>query len=125
MATIGKRAAVAVLDLPFINKRVKFSGFSAWLFWLFVHVYFLIGFRNRTVVLMDWAWAYFTSQRHARVFPDPHALEPNAMVVRVTPPSTPPVSVSAATPSATAPNQAVASAPGSNGATGGQAAPAQ
>jgi len=34
-------------------------------------------------VLMDWAWAYFTSQRHARVFPDPHALEPNAMLVRV------------------------------------------
>ncbi|MEY4427867.1 MAG: hypothetical protein RLZZ182_556, partial [Pseudomonadota bacterium] len=64
---------------------VKFSGFSAWLFWLFVHVYFLIGFRNRMVVFMDWAWAYFTSQRHARVFPDPHALEPNAMLVRVPP----------------------------------------
>ena len=50
--------------------RVKFSGLSAWLFWLFVHIYFLIGFRNRLVVFMDWAWAYFTSQRHARVFPD-------------------------------------------------------
>jgi NADH dehydrogenase len=83
LATIGKRAAVAMIDLPYVNKRVKFSGFSAWLFWLFVHVYFLIGFRNRMVVLMDWAWAYFTSQRHARVFPDPHALEPNAMLVRV------------------------------------------
>jgi NADH dehydrogenase len=83
LATIGKRAAVAMVDLPFVNKQIKFSGFSAWLFWLFVHVYFLIGFRNRTVVLMDWAWAYFTSQRHARVFPDPHALEPNAVLVRV------------------------------------------
>lgn len=95
LATIGKRAAVAMIDLPYLNKRVKFSGFPAWLFWLFVHVYFLIGFRNRTVVLMDWAWAYFTSQRHARVFPDPHALEPNAMLVRVAPPPVPPVSVGA------------------------------
>lgn len=101
MATIGKRAAVAMLDIPFINKQIKFSGFSAWLFWLFVHVYFLIGFRNRTVVMMDWAWAYFTSQRHARVFPDPHALEPNAMLVRVAPPPVPPVSVTAATPAVT------------------------
>ncbi len=83
LATIGKRAAVAMIDIPFTKKRVKFSGFSAWLFWLFVHVYFLIGFRNRLVVFMDWAWAYFTSQRHARVFPDPHALEPNAVIVRV------------------------------------------
>jgi NADH dehydrogenase len=101
MATIGKRAAVAMLDIPFTRKQIKFSGFPAWLFWLFVHVYFLIGFRNRTVVMMDWAWAYFTSQRHARVFPDPHALEPNAMLVRVPPPSVPPVSVTAATPVAT------------------------
>ncbi|MFT3856506.1 MAG: NAD(P)/FAD-dependent oxidoreductase [Aquabacterium sp.] len=100
LATIGKRAAVAMIDVPGINKRVKFSGFAAWLFWLFVHVYFLIGFRNRMVVLVDWAWAYFTSQRHARVFPDPHALEPNAMLVRVPPPPVPPVSVSAATPAA-------------------------
>lgn len=62
---------------------MRFSGFSAWLFWLFVHVYFLIGFRNRMVVMMDWAWAYFTSQRHARVFPDPHALEPHKVLVSV------------------------------------------
>lgn len=115
MATIGKRAAVAMLDLPFVNKQIKFSGFPAWLFWLFVHVYFLIGFRNRTVVMMDWAWAYFTSQRHARVFPDPHALEPNAMLVRVPAPPVPPVSVSAAT---TAPQ-----APAGTPATPGTAAP--
>ena len=110
LATIGKRAAVAMIDLPFTKKQVKFSGFSAWLFWLFVHVYFLIGFRNRMVVLMDWAWAYFTSQRHARVFPDPHALEPNAMLVRVPAPPVPPVSVSAATPATpNAPASAAAS----------------
>lgn len=86
MATIGKRAAVAMLDIPFTKKQIRFSGFAAWLFWLFVHVYFLIGFRNRTVVMMDWAWAYFTSQRHARVFPDPHALEPHTRIVRVNDP---------------------------------------
>jgi len=83
LATIGKRAAVAMIDLPFTKKQVRFSGFAAWLFWLFVHVYFLIGFRNRMVVMMDWAWAYFTSQRHARVFPDPHALEPHKVLVSV------------------------------------------
>ncbi|MES2088408.1 MAG: NAD(P)/FAD-dependent oxidoreductase [Pseudomonadota bacterium] len=92
MATIGKRAAIAVIDIPFTSRKVKFSGFSAWLFWLFVHIYFLIGFRNRTVVFMDWAWAYFTSQRHARVFPDPHALEPNAVVVHRDPPEQQPPS---------------------------------
>ncbi|OGA84746.1 MAG: pyridine nucleotide-disulfide oxidoreductase [Burkholderiales bacterium RIFCSPHIGHO2_01_FULL_63_240] len=81
LATIGKRAAVAMIDLPFTKKQLRFSGFAAWLFWLFVHVYFLIGFRNRMVVMMDWAWAYFTSQRHARVFPDPHALEPHKVLV--------------------------------------------
>lgn len=83
LATIGKRAAVAMIDLPFTKKQLRFSGFAAWLFWLFVHVYFLIGFRNRMVVMMDWAWAYFTSQRHARVFPDPHALEPHKVLVSV------------------------------------------
>jgi len=118
MATIGKRAAVAMLDIPFTKKQIKFSGFSAWLFWLFVHVYFLIGFRNRTVVMMDWAWAYFTSQRHARVFPDPHALEPNAMLVRVAPPPVPPVSVTAATP-------AVTPSAGTQGAPAAQPSPAR
>lgn len=103
LATIGRRAAVAVLDLPFTKKQVKFSGFAAWLFWLFVHVYFLIGFRNRIVVMWDWAWAYFTSQRHARVFPDPHALEPNAMLVRMPPPTTVATPASGTSTSATAP----------------------
>jgi NADH dehydrogenase len=48
----------------------KFSGYPAWLFWLFAHVYFLIGFRNRIVVLIDWASAYWSSQRYARVVTD-------------------------------------------------------
>jgi len=61
LATIGRSAAVADLG------AVRFSGFVAWLFWLFVHIYFLIGFRNRFIVMMDWATSYFSFQRHARV----------------------------------------------------------
>ena len=61
MATIGRHAAVAVIG------KVRLSGFGAWLFWLFLHIFFLIGFRNRLVVLIDWAWAYVTFQRYARV----------------------------------------------------------
>lgn len=116
LATIGKRAAVADVELPLMG-RVKFSGLSAWLFWLFVHIYFLIGFRNRLVVFMDWAWAYFTSQRHARVFPDPHALEPHAMVVRVTPP---PVgaSIGAAAPGSAAVHAALGAADSATAAPG-------
>lgn len=61
LATIGRKAAVAMVG------KIKFSGFSAWLFWLFVHIYFLIGFRNRLMVMSDWAWAYMTFQRSARI----------------------------------------------------------
>jgi NADH dehydrogenase len=65
LATIGRNSAVVDLETPF--GALRFSGKSAWLFWLFAHVYFLIGFRNRFVVLMDWASAYWSFQRHARV----------------------------------------------------------
>jgi len=65
LATIGRNSAVVDLGTPF--GPLRFSGKSAWLFWLFAHVYFLIGFRNRFVVLMDWASAYWSFQRHARV----------------------------------------------------------
>lgn len=61
LATIGRRAAV--VDL----RGFKFSGSSAWLFWLTTHVFFLIGFRNRLTVMLNWVWAYFTHQRHARI----------------------------------------------------------
>jgi NADH:ubiquinone reductase (H+-translocating) len=61
LATIGRKAAVAQVG------KFKFSGYPAWLFWLFVHVYFLIGFRNRLLVMSDWAWAYLTFKRSARV----------------------------------------------------------
>lgn len=61
LATIGRRAAV--VDL----RGFKFSGFLAWAFWLAAHVFFLIGFRNRLIVMLNWSWAYFTYQRHARI----------------------------------------------------------
>lgn len=65
LATIGRHSAVVDLGTPL--GPLRFSGYGAWLFWLFAHVYFLIGFRNRFVVLLDWAWAYWTHDRHARV----------------------------------------------------------
>jgi len=68
LATIGRNAAVVDLTTPF--GPLKFSGFPAWLFWLFAHIYFLIGFRNRFVVLLDWASAYWSKQRYARVVTD-------------------------------------------------------
>jgi NADH dehydrogenase len=61
LATIGRHSAVA--QLP----RVRFSGLLAWWFWLALHIYFLIGFRSRLIVLINWAWAYFTYARGARI----------------------------------------------------------
>jgi NADH:ubiquinone reductase (H+-translocating) len=61
LATIGRAQAIADLG------RLQISGIWAWLAWLFVHVFFLIGFRNRFVVIFEWAWAYFTYQRGARL----------------------------------------------------------
>ena len=61
LATIGRNAAVAVMG------RLKLSGFPAWLMWLVAHIYFLINFRNRIVVMIDWAWSYFTQERYARI----------------------------------------------------------
>ena len=66
LATIGRKSAVVDVPVPLVG-HLRFSGYFAWLFWLFVHVYFLIGFRNRFVVLMDWAWSYMTFNRTARV----------------------------------------------------------
>ena len=61
MATLGRRSAVAVLG------KLKLSGYLAWLSWLLVHIFFLIGFRNRFVVLFEWTRAYLTYQRSARL----------------------------------------------------------
>lgn len=61
LATIGRMAAIVHLG------RLKLSGLLAWWFWLAAHVFFLIGFRNRLVVLLNWAWAYWSYQRGARI----------------------------------------------------------
>jgi NADH dehydrogenase len=61
LATIGRAAAVADLG------RFRFSGYPAWLIWTFVHILWLIGFRNRFIVLFEWAWAYVTYQRAVRL----------------------------------------------------------
>jgi NADH:ubiquinone reductase (H+-translocating) len=61
LATIGRAAAVAQF------KKLHISGYFAWLAWLFVHIFFLIGFRNRLIVLIQWAWSYFTYERGARL----------------------------------------------------------
>ncbi|HEX2831554.1 MAG TPA: NAD(P)/FAD-dependent oxidoreductase [Thermoanaerobaculia bacterium] len=62
LATIGRAAAVADF-----GGRKKFGGFFAWMAWLVIHIFFLIGFRNRFLVITQWAWAYFTYQRGARL----------------------------------------------------------
>ena len=61
MATIGRRRAVAMLD------RMHMTGFLAWMAWLLVHIWYLIGFKNRVVVMITWAWSYFTYRRGARL----------------------------------------------------------
>ena len=65
LATIGRNAAVAVFG------KLQVSGYPAWLLWLLAHIFFLIGFRNRIVVMIDWAWSYWTFERHARIVADP------------------------------------------------------
>jgi NADH dehydrogenase len=65
MATIGRAAAVACVG------PLRLSGLVAWLAWLFVHILYLIGFRNRLLVLFEWAWAYVTWHRGARLITGP------------------------------------------------------
>jgi len=61
LATIGRHSAI--VQLP----NLRFSGLFAWWVWLAIHIYFLIGFRSRLIVLINWAWAYFTYARGARI----------------------------------------------------------
>ena len=70
LATIGRSRAIA--DLGWI----KFTGWFAWVFWLFVHIMYLVGFRNRIVVLIEWAYAYFTSQAGVRLITDVERYKP-------------------------------------------------
>jgi NADH dehydrogenase len=61
LATIGRAAAVADFG------KLQLSGFFAWMAWLFIHILFLIGFRNRVIVMIQWAWSYITYERGARL----------------------------------------------------------
>ena len=65
LATIGRRAAVVKFG------RLQLRGFVGWLFWSVVHIYFLIGLRNRFIVAFTWFWSYLTFQRGARLITDP------------------------------------------------------
>lgn len=74
LAVIGRGHAVADIG------RLHFGGFLAWLAWIFVHIFFLIGFRNRVLVLFEWGWSYFTYQRGARILTgEPTASHPVAL----------------------------------------------
>ncbi len=64
MATIGRMSAIAKVEWPF---KAHMSGFPAWFIWVTIHIFFLIGFRNRLSVLANWAWTYFTFSRGARL----------------------------------------------------------
>jgi NADH dehydrogenase len=70
LATIGRNAAVAQLG------RFRFGGHFAWVLWLLVHIAYLIGFENRVLVLIQWAWNYFTWNRGARLITQSEARDP-------------------------------------------------
>ncbi len=70
LAVIGRAQAVADIW------KLHFSGFLAWLIWIFVHILFLIGFRNRILVLLQWAWSYATYSRGARLITDETRAQP-------------------------------------------------
>lgn len=65
LATIGRKSAIADLGL------IKMTGLVGWLFWCVAHIYFLIGFRNRVAVALDWTWSYLTFERGARLITGP------------------------------------------------------
>ncbi len=71
MATIGRNAAVA--ELP---GGLRFTGRIGWLMWLFLHLMYLVGFRNRLSVFLNWMWSYFTWDRSARLILEPEDRTP-------------------------------------------------
>jgi len=70
MATIGRSRAIAQIG------RVRLSGFIAWLAWLFIHIWYLVGFKNRVFVLMQWIWSYVMYRRGARLITGPRIAPP-------------------------------------------------
>jgi NADH dehydrogenase len=71
LATIGRARAVAAIG------SWKFAGTLAWLVWAFVHIFYLIGFRNRILVMLEWAWAYVFFDRGARLITGEHLSQPS------------------------------------------------
>ena len=88
LATIGRKAAIVDLTVPWFG-ALRFAGFFAWLFWLFAHIWFLIGFRNRFIVMLDWGWAYWTYERSARVVAEPPTVPLTPSRVVAEPPTVP------------------------------------
>jgi NADH dehydrogenase len=79
MATIGRSRAVARIG------RIRLSGFIAWIVWLLAHIIYLIDFRNRILVLIDWAWSYFTYERGSRLITGHRREDPASAAVRSNP----------------------------------------
>jgi NADH dehydrogenase len=93
LAVIGRGQAVADIW------KLHFGGFIAWLAWIFVHIFFLIGFRNRVLVLLEWAWSYLTFSRGARLITGEGEFAPPAMGAMAIAPASA-AAASAAAPSA-------------------------
>ena len=85
LAVIGKHAAVVEMG------RLKLSGFLAWVFWMFIHVFYLLEFDNKLIVMIQWAWNYFTSGKGARMITAPGE-QPNVQL-EDTPPAPVPYEV--------------------------------
>ena len=79
LATIGRNAAVARIN------RLNFSGFAAWLVWLAVHIFWLIGFRNRLLVMINWAWDYLFYERAVRLITSQGASDASYSPSRIDP----------------------------------------
>jgi NADH dehydrogenase len=83
MATIGRSRAVAQIG------KLRLSGFLAWMAWLVVHIFYLIDFRNRVVVLLDWTWAYFAYRRGSRLITGHRLLAGTPVAASPAPPASP------------------------------------
>jgi NADH dehydrogenase len=81
LATIGRSRAVAQF------RHFALTGLLAWWAWLLIHILYLIGFRNRAVVLLEWAWAYLTFQRGARLITDDYTAHVSAQTGAAAPPA--------------------------------------
>ncbi len=74
MATVGRKRAIAMVG------KLQLAGFMAWLAWMAVHVFFLIGFKNRFLVMFNWTWQYFTFKRGARLITTHTGIEPKLLL---------------------------------------------